>query len=94
MDNVMDFGTALAALKNGDRIARTGWNGKNMWLHLVPGSQFEVEAHRPIGRAEPSLIGQTVTYRPHIDMRTADGEFVPWIASQSDLLGDDWVFVH
>lgn len=37
--------------------------------------------------------GTEINYRPHIDMRTADGEVVPWVASQSDLLVDDWVIV-
>ena len=37
--------------------------------------------------------GTTIEYRPHIDMKTADGTVVPWVASQSDILADDWYFV-
>lgn len=86
----MDFGAALQALRDGERVARDGWNGKGMWLVLVPGSTITVEAGRPVGDAAPDLIGQQVEYRPHIDMYTADGQLVPWHATQSDLLADDW----
>ncbi|MFR9767071.1 DUF2829 domain-containing protein [Nocardia sp. SC052] len=86
----MDFGQALAVLRDGGRVARAGWNGKGMWLVLVPGSTFTVEADRTLGQAAPDLVGQTVNYRPHIDMKTVDGEIVPWVASQTDLLADDW----
>lgn len=86
----MTFGEALDALEHGHRLTRTGWNGANMWLVLVPGSQFEVQSDRPLGAAAPELVGQPATYRPHIDMYTADGQLVPWTASQSDLLARDW----
>lgn len=86
----MDFQQALSCLKGGRRVARQGWNGKGMFLVLVPGSEFPVTADRPFGQAAPELIGQTVKYQPHIDMFTAQGTFVPWLASQSDLLAEDW----
>lgn len=86
----MDFGEALAKLKSGHRVTRTGWNGKGMWLILVPGSEIVVAADRPLGIAAPELIGAELTYRSHIDMKTVDGEIVPWVASQSDLLAQDW----
>jgi hypothetical protein len=86
----MDFGQALEGMKRGNKVAREGWNGKGMFLFLVPGSQFEVN-RAPLLGIYPE--GTRITYRPHIDMKTADGEIVPWIASQSDLLCDDWVAV-
>lgn len=86
----MNFGQALEALKEGKRVARAGWNGKNMFLFLVPGSNFRVNR-------EPlmSIMGEgaEVTYRPHIDMKDAEGKVVPWLASQSDMLADDWWIV-
>ena len=86
----MDFGQALAELKNGHRVARSGWNGKGMFLFLVPGSRFEVNRPPLLGiYAE----GTVIDYQPHIDMRTAQGTVVPWLASQSDLLAEDWDFV-
>ncbi|WP_296585716.1 DUF2829 domain-containing protein [Xanthobacter sp.] len=86
----LSFGDALALLKSGKRVAREGWNGKGMFLFLVPGSTFAVNR-------EPLLSimgeGTEVQYHAHIDMKTAQGYVVPWLASQSDLLSDDWVLV-
>ena len=68
----MDFGGALQYLKDGKRVARTGWNGKGMWLKLqVPDAHSKMQ-------------------RPYIYMSPADGLLVPWLASQTDMLADDW----
>lgn len=86
----MDFGEALTAVKAGARITRRGWNGKGMFLYLVPGSVFTVSRPPLLGFYEE---GTEVSYLPHIDMRTADGSCVPWLASQTDLLAGDWEVV-
>lgn len=90
MNEKMDFGGAIAALKEGKRVARPGWNGKGMFLFLVAGSNFIVNR-------EPLLsimgTGAEVTYRPHIDMKDAEGKVVPWLASQTDMLAEDWEIV-
>lgn len=88
---LFDFGGALKALREGKRVARVGWNGKGMYLVLIPGSTITVSADRPIGAACPNLVGQVVGYHAHIDMKTAQGYFVPWLASQADMLAHDWV---
>jgi hypothetical protein len=87
----MNFGEALHSLKKGSRVARSGWNGKRMWLTLVPGSRITVAEGRPLAAALP--IGTAVEYLPHIDMFTAQGQLVPWLASQTDVLADDWEIV-
>ena len=88
MGKLLTFSQALELIKDGKRVSRSGWNGKNMFLFLVPGSTFKVNR-------EPLLTilgeGTDVDYHAHIDMRTADGTIVPWLASQTDLLSDDWV---
>ena len=86
----MTFGQALTALKRGKRVCRSGWNGKHMFLLLVPGSKIIPTLDRPLGKAAPELIGTEVTYQPHIDMFTAQKTLVPWLASQSDVLAEDW----
>lgn len=86
----MDFGAALMALKAGRRVAREGWNGKGMFLFLVPGSQFQVN-RAPLLGIYPE--GTTITYQPHIDMKTAQDTVVPWLASQGDVLELDWEIV-
>lgn len=86
----MDFGQALAALKDGRKLQRAGWNGKGMFVFLVPGSVFTVN-RPPLLGIYPE--GTTIKYHAHIDMRTADGTIVPWLASQTDVLAEDWSLV-
>ena len=86
----MNFSQALESIKLGSRVAREGWNGKKMFLFLVPGSRFRVN-RAPLLGIYPE--GTEVDYCPHIDMKTADDRIVPWLASQTDLLADDWVVV-
>lgn len=83
-----DFGAALQFLKRGMRVARQGWNGKGMFLFLVPGSTFKV-SRPPLLGIYPE--GTEVRYHAHIDMKTAQGDVVPWLASQTDVLAEDWV---
>ena len=84
----MNFGDALIALKHGAKVARGGWNGKGMFLFLVPGSVFKVN-RAPLLGIYPECT--EIKYCPHIDMKTADGSVVPWLASQTDALAEDWV---
>lgn len=86
----MTFGGAVEMLKNGCKVARKGWNGKGMFLFLVDGSNFKVN-RAPLLGIYPE--GTEIDYRPHIDMRTVNGEIVPWVASQSDMLEDDWIVI-
>ncbi len=83
----MNFGEALACIKAGNRVRRTGWNGKGMFIFLVPGSKFIVNR-------QPMLAvfgeGTEINYHGHIDMFTADKMVVPWLCSQTDMLAEDW----
>lgn len=91
----MSFGLAIEALKTGGRVARAGWNGKGMWIILVsgtPGVQMRDGTPYHAAGIEVSDI------LPHIDMWTvnADGRraMLPgWVASQTDMLADDWQLV-
>lgn len=86
----MNFGYALQALKDGEKVARSGWNGKGMFLFLVPGSRFKVN-RPPLLGIYPE--GTEVSYHAHIDMKTAQDTVVPWLASQTDVLAEDWHIV-
>ena len=88
MNELLDFGDAVRLLKEGAKVARLGWNGKGMFLFLVPGSSFKVN-RPPLLGIYPE--GTEINYCPHIDMKTADGKVVPWLASQTDVLAEDWV---
>lgn len=87
----MNFSQALDELKTGKKVSRTGWNGKNMFVFLVPGSRFKVN-RPPLLGIYPE--GTEIDYHAHVDMRTATGQIVPWLVSQTDLLADDWGVVE
>ena len=91
--SMADFSTALRDLKNGFKVARTGWNGKGMFIFYNPMSIITVSEGRPLASALP--VGTSVKCLPYIMMKTANNAFtiVPWLASQTDILADDWVQV-
>lgn len=76
-----DFSEALDNLKRGHRLTRAGWNGKGMWIAI----QWPSASYRS-DRREMTL--------PFIFMSTAQGELVPWLASQADLLATDWTIAE
>ena len=77
------FGMAIEALKLGFKVARSGWNGKNMFLFLIDSPENKT-IKMPNGE-EAEFVSQ-----PYIMMKTAQNLVVPWLASQSDMLEDDW----
>lgn len=87
MNELQGIGWAIKQMQNGSRVARAGWNGKGMFLFLVPGSTFKVN-RAPLLGIYPE--GTEINYQPHVDMKTAQDTVVPWLASQSDLLANDW----
>lgn len=83
-DTIMDFGTAIANLKLGLKVARQGWNGKGMFLMLcTPEGSYTLES-----------TGKTYERLPYIYMKTADDKLIPWLASQTDVLAEDWQVVE
>lgn len=91
-DEPRGFGAALAALKEGKRVARSGWNGKGMWLKLVKGRHVQIHNNGfgPINEHDHDWQDRVPRLLDWIGMKTADNGFVPWLASQTDMLADDW----
>lgn len=87
----MTFGLAIEALKRGLKVQRAGWNGKGMWLGLVR-PKDDHERHQ-VEYSVFGLAGKVGPCLPWIGMRTADDKFVPWLASQTDMLAEDWMIV-
>ena len=91
----MSFGDALNALKNGKKVARKGWNGKeagkDMFIYYVPAGNY-----KPCTKVAERLVNDEglVPYAPYIAMKTAQGYVVPWLASQTDILSDDWDIIE
>ena len=83
----MSFETALSLIKEGKTVRRSGWNGKGMFLFLVPGSTFQVNRYPLLGIFPE---GTEIKYHGHVDMKTAQGDIVPWLCSQTDMLAEDW----
>lgn len=80
----LTFGDAIAALKKGERVARSGWNGKGMWLILIePGNAMHVS------------ISGSFSMQKCIGMKTANNLMQPgWLASQNDMLAEDWFILE
>ena len=72
---ILDFSEAIDILREGEKVCRSGWNGKNMHLAL----------QCPDENSKMTL--------PYIYMYTAQGDLVPWLASQTDILADDWEMI-
>ena len=89
----MDIGQAVAAMRSGRRVARPGWNGKGMWLALQKGYPDGIPINKNTAEATGIPEGTALRFLPYVIMRTADGSFVPWLCSQTDLLADDWIVV-
>ena len=83
--NTFNFGEALKYLKRGMKVARQGWNSKDQYLvYIEPydNEQFALTEKEPLG-----------TFYPYIAIKTNYNAIVPWLASQTDMLAEDWVFV-
>lgn len=90
----LSFSEALYLLKKGERIARKGWNGKGMFLTLQNGSEVDGSLMRN-DNAKSFYGDSKVKICPHIDMKAADDSYVVgWLASQTDLLAEDWCVVE
>jgi hypothetical protein len=74
----MKIGQALELLNDGGKVARSGWNGKGLWLEL----------QIPDEHSKMTLPYIYINYP--IDAQNIPGARVPWLASQTDILADDW----
>ena len=97
---MMDFGDAIRALKNGARVCRTGWNGKDMWLALsgpIEGRRIPAGSFWSKHNAEyaAQTVDGSANVLPCITMKTADGSILMgWLASQTDMLAEDWMVIE
>lgn len=80
---LFDFGEAIHLMKQGRRVAREGWNGKGMFVMFcaAEGQPYELSD------------GMLVIRRDYLYMKAADNTVVPWVASQTDILAEDWYIV-
>lgn len=89
----MTFGEAIEHAKNGKRVSRSGWNGKGMWIAYSPGADSlpSDKFWSPANRAYADENGGRADVLPCMTMKTADNKILMgWLASQTDMLADDW----
>jgi hypothetical protein len=95
----MNFGDAIAALKSGKKVAREGWNGKGMYLWLMPAAMVKAEwCKEPHLKALAEANGGEIEALGTIRMFTVNAHgrqavLTGWLASQTDMLSDDWQLV-
>ena len=89
------FGQAIESLKRGFKVARKGWNGKGMFLWLKPASPVKSEwCKDPMLKAIADARGGEIRALGTVCMKTADDCILSgWLASQTDMLSNDWVLV-
>lgn len=97
----MPFGHAIEAAKQGHKIARAGWNGKNMFVVVMPALNLPPfntqDTHRKVNDRTAKWIGKDKPLNcvPYFAMYAANEDWVPgWLASQTDMLADDWQIVE
>jgi Protein of unknown function (DUF2829) len=86
----MDFGTALTAIKGRAPLTRTSWNGPDQWVVLQAGYPDGVAINSNTAEATGIPEGTVKKFRPYLMLHTAQGDFVPWAPTVSDVLAEDW----
>lgn len=92
VQTLISFGKAVEALKQGKKVSRINWNGKGMYVYYVPASSYPAQRNTQ-GTMLGVFSNDMVPYRDYLAMKTVNDEVVPWVASQSDILSDDWVIL-
>lgn len=89
IDN-MTFGLAIEALKQGKKVARAGWNGKGMFVYLVPENEYPARTE-----AAKSFFGEDslVPYNAYMAIKNVNDTVSTWVPSVNDCLAEDWVIV-
>ena len=91
----VSFGHAIELLKGGHRVARAGWNGKDMFLSLVKGRDTDYHVNSEVfGTGNDGNSQDQLPVLDAIYMKTADNKLVPWLASKTDVLAEDWQIVE
>ena len=89
MNDNFDFGKAISLLKEGNKVARSVWNGKGMFLYYVPANKYPA-SRNTLETLDGLFEDNMVPYGAYIAMKTAQNNVVPWLASQTDVLAEDW----
>jgi hypothetical protein len=85
----LNFGQAIEAAKKGERVARTGWNGSDMFAYIVPESDCEMyDIEKDFFKEKEVFM-----VRKHWRLKTAQKDIATWSPSGSDSLAEDWIIL-
>jgi len=87
--NNLTFGLAIEALKKGHRVARSGWNGKGMFVYYVPANEYKTQTE--VAKKE---FGEYAKYNHYMALKGVDGVVSTWVPSVTDCLAEDWAVVE
>jgi len=85
---------AVAAIKGGKKVARAGWNGRDMYAVIMPGYPDGVTVNEVTQKAHNLPEGTVLYYRPYFQLYTAQKDVAMWAPSGSDALAEDWLIVE
>jgi hypothetical protein len=95
------IGWAVAQMREGKKVRRAGWNGRGMWLVLMPELKLPPHSSQELGAKVNDRTAKHIgpdtplDSQPYISMWTAQGQWQPgWLCSQADLLATDWELVE
>jgi len=94
--DAVNFGEALNELRDGQLLTRDGWPdyGKGRWIVLQAGYPDGIAINANTAAATGIAEGTVCRFQPYLMLKTSGGDFVPWVAAQTDLLADDWRIVN
>lgn len=87
----LDFGEMLSYLKRGFKAKRKGWNVKEQFIVFQKGYPNGIAINKNTSEALGLPEGTVVKFRPYIMIKANDGTCVAWVASQTDILSNDWI---
>lgn len=86
----LDFSQALTHLKAGQKLTRTGWNGKGMFVVMQKAYPEGIPCNKQTAQAWGLKEGDLFKCNPYFQIKNADGSHSMWVPSTGDLLGNDW----
>jgi hypothetical protein len=96
VEQLIDFSEALKAVKAGEKIARQGWNAQNQFVYHVPAAEYPAstdiakDTFNTPNNSDPVMV----PYTAYLAIKTVQGTVAPWLASQTDMLSEDWFIVR
>lgn len=89
-EEVLDFSQALVYLKAGQKLARTGWNGRNMFVVMQKGYPNGINCNKQTAEAWGLNEGDLFKVNPYFQIKNVDGSHSMWVPSVGDILANDW----